>query len=248
MNDYTAPGAPSLESGVNGFPDPGSLVHIIGRRATADQVFELLRENQIQWHAIVGSWMHRHDVTEPCSLQRRPGKIRAGKPHASKGSRGIEHPVQVCRHPHSRDGHPGGWLDQFHLINHRRRSRYAAESWITNNRIAAVREQSYDTIAEWVRFRRTVRLLRGLRLNLSKSGISASIGTRGAWLTVGRNGRRTTLGLPGTGISYTTTSSRHEHQVAGAQPPRASAGWLIALLVLLAIAAGIGWLIVVAMR
>jgi hypothetical protein len=98
------------------------------------------------------------------------------------------------------------------------------------------------------RFHRTLRLLPGLRLNLSKSGVSASIGTRGAWLTFGRNGTRTTVGIPGTGISYTTTRSALEHHDAGAQPPRASAGWLIVLLVLLTIAAGVGWLIGVAMR
>ena len=98
------------------------------------------------------------------------------------------------------------------------------------------------------RFHRTVRLLPGLRLNLSKSGVSASVGTRGAWLTFGRNGTRTTVGLPGTGISYTTTSSAHERQDVGTPPRRSSAGWLVVLLIMLAIAAGIGWLIGVAMR
>ena len=98
------------------------------------------------------------------------------------------------------------------------------------------------------RFHRTVRLLPGLRLNLSKSGVSASVGTRGAWLTFGRNGTRTTVGLPGTGISYTTTSSAHQHQDAAAPPARASGRWLLVLLILLGIAAGLGWLIGVAMR
>ena len=98
------------------------------------------------------------------------------------------------------------------------------------------------------RLRRTVRLLPGLRLNLSKSGVSASVGTRGAWLTFGRNGTRTTVGIPGTGISYTSTSEAHEYQSPAAMPTRASAGWLVALLAMLAIAAGIGWLFGVAMH
>jgi hypothetical protein len=98
------------------------------------------------------------------------------------------------------------------------------------------------------RFHRTVRLLPGLRLNLSKSGVSASIGTRGAWFTFGRKGTRTTVGLPGTGISYTSTSPAHEHQDVGAPPARASGRWLVVLLVMLAIAAVVGWLIGVAMR
>ena len=98
------------------------------------------------------------------------------------------------------------------------------------------------------RFHRTIRLLPGLRLNVSKSGVSTSIGTRGAWLTFGRKGTRATVGLPGTGISYTQTTPAHEHQDAGAPPARASGRWLVVLLVLLAIAAGVGWLVGVAMR
>jgi hypothetical protein len=52
------------------------------------------------------------------------------------------------------------------------------------------------------RFYRRVRLIPGLRVNLSRSGPSLSIGHRGAWHTVGPHGRRVTLGLPGTGIFY----------------------------------------------
>jgi hypothetical protein len=99
-----------------------------------------------------------------------------------------------------------------------------------------------------LRFHRTVRLFPGFRLNLSKSGVSASVGTRGAWLTFGRNGTRTTVGLPGTGISYTTTSSASEHQNAVAPPARAPGRWLVVLVILLAIAAGVGWVIGMAMR
>ena len=98
------------------------------------------------------------------------------------------------------------------------------------------------------RFRRTVRLFPGFRLNLSKSGVSASVGTRGAWFTFGRNGTRTTVGLPGTGISYTTTSSASEHQDAVAPPARAPGRGLVVLVIMLAVAAGIGWLVGVAMR
>ena len=53
------------------------------------------------------------------------------------------------------------------------------------------------------RFRRTLKIAPGIRLNLSKSGVSASIGPRGAKMTVGKDGVRTTVGLPGSGMSYT---------------------------------------------
>ena len=74
------------------------------------------------------------------------------------------------------------------------------------------------------RFHRTVRLFPGLRVNVSKSGVSASIGTRGAWLTFGRKGTRTTVGLPGTGVSYTQTTPAHEHRTPALRPaePRAA--------------------------
>jgi len=56
------------------------------------------------------------------------------------------------------------------------------------------------------RFRRSVRLFPGLRLNVSRSRVSGSIGGRGAWLTIGPKGTRATLGIPGTGLSYTEQS------------------------------------------
>lgn len=56
------------------------------------------------------------------------------------------------------------------------------------------------------RFRRSFRLAPGLRLNLGKSGASASVGRRGAWLTFGPRGVRATVGIPGTGLSYSEQS------------------------------------------
>jgi hypothetical protein len=52
------------------------------------------------------------------------------------------------------------------------------------------------------RFRKSVRLLPGVRDNLSKSGISTSPGGRGGTVTIGKRGVRATAGLPGTGLSY----------------------------------------------
>ncbi len=52
------------------------------------------------------------------------------------------------------------------------------------------------------RFRRSVRLAPGLRLNLSKTGVSATLGRPGASVNVGRRGVGGTVGLPGTGLSY----------------------------------------------
>lgn len=49
-------------------------------------------------------------------------------------------------------------------------------------------------------YRRRIQIIPGVRLNLSKSGISTSIGVRGANLTLGKNGTYLNTGIPGTGI------------------------------------------------
>ncbi len=55
------------------------------------------------------------------------------------------------------------------------------------------------------RFRRSFGLRNGARLNITKHGFSSvSIGRRGATVNVGDKGVRGTVGLPGTGLSYTT--------------------------------------------
>jgi hypothetical protein len=56
------------------------------------------------------------------------------------------------------------------------------------------------------RFFRRINVIPGIRLNVSKSGISTSVGGRGAWFTFGNRAPRATDGLPGTGIGYTTTN------------------------------------------
>ncbi|WP_263322600.1 DUF4236 domain-containing protein [Endozoicomonas sp. Mp262] len=54
------------------------------------------------------------------------------------------------------------------------------------------------------RFRRTIKILPGVRLNLSKSGVSVSAGVKGASVTAGKNGVYANVGVPGSGLSYRT--------------------------------------------
>ena len=49
-------------------------------------------------------------------------------------------------------------------------------------------------------FRRRIRIIPGVHLNLSKSGISTSIGIRGANVTLGKTGAYLNTGIPGTGM------------------------------------------------
>lgn len=53
------------------------------------------------------------------------------------------------------------------------------------------------------RFRKSINLGHGVRVNISKSGIGYSIGSPGLRVTKTAKGRiRTTASVPGTGISY----------------------------------------------
>lgn len=55
----------------------------------------------------------------------------------------------------------------------------------------------------YFRFRRVVRILPGVSINLGKKGASVSVGVPGAHVTLGQSGTRQTVGIPGTGLSYT---------------------------------------------
>ena len=53
------------------------------------------------------------------------------------------------------------------------------------------------------KFRKVISVIPGVKVNLSKSGVSTSIGGHGATVNVGTTGRKMiTLGIPGTGMSY----------------------------------------------
>jgi hypothetical protein len=56
----------------------------------------------------------------------------------------------------------------------------------------------------YFRFRKTFSILPGVRINLSKTGVSSSLGGHGATVNVRKNGPMVTLGVPGTGLSYRT--------------------------------------------
>jgi hypothetical protein len=49
-------------------------------------------------------------------------------------------------------------------------------------------------------YRKRIKIIPGIHLNLSKNGISTSVGMKGASLTFGRNGTYINTSIPGTGI------------------------------------------------
>ena len=75
-----------------------------------------------------------------------------------------------------------------------------------------------------LRFKKRLRLGPGLRINLSKSGASTTLGPRGAGVNIGRDGITTNAGIPGSGLSY-------RQKVGGGR------GWLGVILLV----AALGW-------
>lgn len=52
------------------------------------------------------------------------------------------------------------------------------------------------------RFRKKINIAPGVNINVSKSGISTSLGKPGATINISKNGVRATAGIPGTGLSW----------------------------------------------
>lgn len=53
-----------------------------------------------------------------------------------------------------------------------------------------------------LRFRKSIKICKGVKVNISKSGLSLSVGTKGASVNFSEKGTRVSAGLPGTGLSY----------------------------------------------
>jgi hypothetical protein len=62
-----------------------------------------------------------------------------------------------------------------------------------------------------LRFRRSIRVAPGVRINVGKSSLSVTAGQHGAELTSGTAGTRITAGAPGTGLSYTEKIGAGQH-------------------------------------
>lgn len=66
------------------------------------------------------------------------------------------------------------------------------------------------------RYRKSIKLLPGVRLNIGKRGTSFTLGRRGASVNVGRQSSHLNVGIPGSGLSYRTSlddgqSDQHRH-------------------------------------
>ena len=55
-----------------------------------------------------------------------------------------------------------------------------------------------------IRYRKSIKIAKGVKLNFSKSGVSTTFGIPGFSYTVGKKGTYLNAGIPGTGLSYRT--------------------------------------------
>ena len=82
------------------------------------------------------------------------------------------------------------------------------------------------------RFRRSLKIAPGLRLNFGKRGVSMSAGPRGATVNIGRRGTHVTTSVPGTGLSYSQKLPASSEAVAPAMSNQIPAATAIALIVM----------------
>ncbi len=69
------------------------------------------------------------------------------------------------------------------------------------------------------RFRRSIKIMPGVRLNVNKSSLGLTFGGKGFKYTVNTKGQRTTsVGVPGTGLSFSEHSKKQAQQTEPAAP------------------------------
>lgn len=61
------------------------------------------------------------------------------------------------------------------------------------------------------RFRKSIKVLPGVRVNLSHRGVGTRIGPKGLGFTSGPSGKRINASLPGTGLSYSKKVGGRRH-------------------------------------
>ena len=72
-----------------------------------------------------------------------------------------------------------------------------------------------------LRFRKSVKICKGVRVNFGKTGASLSVGTKGGRYTMHTSGKKTvSVGIPGSGLYYTQSSGGGMHKHASTSPAK----------------------------
>ena len=80
-----------------------------------------------------------------------------------------------------------------------------------------------------MRVQKRIKLLPGITANLSRKGVSTSIGVTGARVTYGHGEKRTTVGLQGTGISHSESERTTPATQAEAAPENDTTNLLVGI-------------------
>jgi hypothetical protein len=95
-----------------------------------------------------------------------------------------------------------------------------------------------------LRFQRRVKILPGVRLNLSRSGIGLSVGARGAHIGITARGQHyASIGIPGTGVSWREYQKPAPRRCDLCQPGHAHIRGGLALLCLAGLVILVLWLL-----
>jgi hypothetical protein len=85
-----------------------------------------------------------------------------------------------------------------------------------------------------LRIRKSFKIAPGIRLNVSKTGLSTSVGGKGFTTNLSKKGARVTAGIPGTGIStsklYKTQTPRNVKVSVPASKPGFGSYFVMALI------------------
>ena len=82
------------------------------------------------------------------------------------------------------------------------------------------------------RFRQSIKIAPGIKLNVGKKSASVSVGGKGASLNFSKKGTRGTVGVPGTGLSY-SKFKKHDQQK---NSDNSGLGTLIVIILIISIA------------
>lgn len=91
------------------------------------------------------------------------------------------------------------------------------------------------------RFRKSIRIIPGVRVNLSRSGVGTSLGSRGATVAVSKRGMRGTFGIPGSGLSWSQSLFGRRGPGRPAAPAPASGNRNVGCLALIGLAAALSF-------
>lgn len=81
------------------------------------------------------------------------------------------------------------------------------------------------------KFRRSIKILPGVRVNIGKKGItSTTIGRRGASVNIGKKGAHANVGLRGTGLSYRSKIASFDNEENSSSQQGGCAGCLLSII------------------